>query len=52
MFDLSKFSDKLLKELSQSELDLQKCNLCDFQLLEDIEKEVKKRELFKKEKKR
>ena len=40
MFNLSKFSDKLLKELCDSELNLQKCKLCDFQLLEDINKEI------------
>lgn len=47
MFNLSKFSDKLLKELCDSELTLQKCKFCDFQLLEDISKEMNKRGLFK-----
>ena len=52
MFDLSKFSNKVLKELCNSELNLQKCNLCDFQLLEDINKEMQKRGLLKKGKKK
>lgn len=51
MFDLSKMSTILLLELCNSELNLQKCNLCDFQLLEDIAKEMKKRELDKAKKK-
>lgn len=51
MFDLSKMSNILLLELCNSELDLQKCTLCDFRLLEDIEKEIKKRGLNKAKKK-
>ena len=51
MFDLSKMSNNLLLELCNSELDLKKCNLCDFQLLEDIAKEMKKRGLNKAKKK-
>ena len=47
MFNLSKFSDKLLKELCDSELNLQKCKLCDFQLLEDINKEIINRGMLK-----
>jgi len=47
MFDLSKFSNDLLKEMSRSELNLQKCCLGDIQLLEDIAKELEKRGLTK-----
>ena len=50
MFDLRKFSDKLLQELCKSELSLQKCGLCDLQLLEDISKEIEKRGLSKSKK--
>ena len=42
MFNLKKFDMKMLKELKESELLLQKDNLCDEVLLEDINKEIKR----------
>lgn len=47
MFDLSKLSDDLLKELSKSELNLQKCGLCDIELLKDLSQELERRGLSK-----
>ena len=47
MHDLTKFSDKTLKELLKSEKSLKKDNLFDMCLLDDINKEIQKRALRK-----